>query len=64
MENISISFEFIDKYFGTHTDVMYANIYKCGNAELHRHYLTYYPIDVPKPDYHRPEYFGEFVLEK
>lgn len=56
-----IPFEFIDKYLGSHTDTMHGNIYKCGNI---KHYATYYPIETEKPDYHRPEFFGEFVLEK
>lgn len=33
------------------------NIYKCGNNLPERHFLSYAPIDTPKPDFHRPEYF-------
>ena len=56
-----LPFELIHKYFDTHTDTMYANIYKCGNK---KHYASYYPVKTEKPDYHRPEFFGKFVLEK
>ena len=39
------------------------NIYKCGDLTAHPHFLTWAPIDTPKPDFHRPEFFGEFILE-
>lgn len=34
-----------------------ANIYKCGNKLPERHFISYAPINTPKPDFHRPEYF-------
>lgn len=40
-----------------------ANFYKCGDDTSEKHYLTWNPVDTPKPDYHRPEYFGEVVFE-
>lgn len=58
-----IPFEFIDGIFGSHTKTMYGNLYKCGKETQNRHYATYYPIDTEEPDHHRPEFFGEFVLE-
>jgi len=58
-----IPFEFINEIFGSHTKTIYGNLYKCGNETVQRHYATYYPIDTEQPDYHRPEFFGEFVLE-
>lgn len=39
-----------------------ANFYKCGDKTAHPHYLSWSPIPTPKPDFHRPEYFGELVL--
>lgn len=59
-----IPFEFVDKTLGGHTKKMYGNIYKCGDETHNKHYATYYPIKTEKPDYHRPEFFGEFVLEQ
>ena len=59
-----IPFEFVDEIFGTHTNTLYGNLYKCGDETLNKHYVTYYPIVTEEPDYHRPEFFGEFVLEK
>ena len=44
----------------------HANFYKCADHSSHPHWLTWSPIDRPKPDFHRPEYFGtlEFTNEK
>lgn len=58
-----IPFEFIDGIFGGHTNTMLGNLYKCGDETMTPHYATYYPISTEKPDYHKPEFFGEFVLE-
>ena len=38
------------------------NIYKCGDATAHPHYLSWNPVGTERPDYHRPEFFGEFIL--
>ncbi|MBR6089456.1 MAG: hypothetical protein IKP86_05955, partial [Anaerolineaceae bacterium] len=35
-----------------------ANIYKCGDQTVNKHYLSWNPIDSEKPDFHRPEDFG------
>jgi hypothetical protein len=35
-----------------------ANFYKCGDKLSKPHYLTWNRIDTPKPDFHRPEFFG------
>lgn len=58
-----IPFEYIDEVFGGHSKTMYGNLYKCGDETETTHYVTYYPVKTENPDYHRPEYFGEFVLE-
>jgi hypothetical protein len=38
------------------------NLYKCGDLTAHPHFATWAPVQTPAPDYHRPEYFGEFKL--
>ncbi len=38
------------------------NFYKCGDETAIPHYGMWSPVDTEKPDYHRPEYFGELVL--
>jgi hypothetical protein len=36
-----------------------ANFYKCGDDLPQPHYLCWSPIDTPKPDFHRPDFFGK-----
>ena len=36
-----------------------ANFYKCGDKLSVPHYVTWNPVGTDKPDYHRPEYFGQ-----
>ena len=60
----TIPFEFICRMVGKIDDEFKGNLYKCGVDTVNEHYLTYYPIDVKEPDYHRPECFGPFKLEK
>ena len=38
------------------------NFYKCGDLTAHPHFLSWNPIGTPKPDFHRPDYFGELIL--
>ena len=40
-----------------------ANFYKCGDDLPVPHYVSWNPINVEKPSFHRPECFGELVLE-
>jgi hypothetical protein len=35
-----------------------ANLYKCADRSSHPHWLTWSPVDLPRPDFHRKEYFG------
>lgn len=35
-----------------------ANFYKCADETSHPHWLTWAPVEMPKPDFHRPEFFG------
>lgn len=39
------------------------NFYKCGDKLPVRHYVSYFPIGTEKPDFHRPEFFGEISFE-
>lgn len=59
----TVPFEFIDRNFGGIDKTFYGNIYKCGNETVHKHYVTYYPMNINPPDFHRPDCFGPFVLE-
>lgn len=40
-----------------------ANFYKCGDKTAHVHFVSWNPIDLPKPDFHRPDFFGELILK-
>lgn len=40
-----------------------ANFYKCGDELPVPHFVTWAPIGTPQPDYHRPEYFGEIIID-
>ncbi len=34
------------------------NFYKCGDSTSHPHWLTWAPVDHPKPNFHLPQPFG------
>ncbi|MCG8615775.1 MAG: carbohydrate-binding family 9-like protein [Desulfobacterales bacterium] len=36
-----------------------ANFYKCADESSHPHWLTWAGVDRPRPDFHRPEFFGQ-----
>ena len=40
----------------------YGNFYKCGDETETEHYLMWNRVETEKPDYHRPEFFGKFIL--
>ena len=42
---------------------MRANFYKCGDLLQTPHFLSWAPIELPKPKFHCPEFFGELVFE-
>lgn len=39
-------------------DAVCANFYKCGDELQTPHFLSWNPIDLPAPDFHRPDFFG------
>jgi hypothetical protein len=42
---------------------MRANFYKCGDKLPKPHYLSWNPIDTPRPNFHQPQFFGTLVFE-
>ncbi len=40
-----------------------ANFYKCGDDTNEPHYLSWNEISSPKPDFHRPEFFGSLLFD-
>jgi len=39
------------------------NFNKCADGTDSKHYVTWSPITSEKPDFHRPEFFGELLFE-
>ena len=39
------------------------NFYKCGDETPIPHYGMWNPVGTEKPDFHRPEYFGDFIID-
>ncbi len=39
------------------------NFYKCGDDMPTKHYLSWNPIETPKPNFHTPDYFGTLIFE-
>ncbi len=35
-----------------------ANFFKCGDKTAHPHFLSWNRVEVPSPDFHRPDFFG------
>ena len=40
-----------------------ANFYKCGDELKQPHFLSWNPIELPKPDFHCPKFFGLLDFE-
>lgn len=41
----------------------HGNVYKCGDKLPRPHFVSLFPVDVPKPDFHRPDFFGSMLFE-
>jgi hypothetical protein len=44
-------------------DTIRANFYKCGDKTETEHYGCWNAVETENPDFHRPEFFGELVIE-
>lgn len=40
-----------------------ANFYKCADQTSHPHWLTWAPVDYPRPKFHLPEFFGRLDFD-
>ncbi len=38
------------------------NFYKCADGTDSPHYVSWSPINTERPDFHRPEFFGELIF--
>lgn len=43
--------------------VVRANFYKCGDELQKPHFLSWNPIKIENPDFHRPDFFGTLEFE-
>lgn len=58
--------DYAPEFAGRSGDVIRLNMYRCGPQAEIASYVQLFPADpakFPKPDFHRPENFGEAVLE-
>jgi hypothetical protein len=42
---------------------MRGNFYKCGDKTVHPHFGCWSPIDLPRPDFHCPDFFGDLIFD-
>ncbi len=60
---IALPFAAIEQLTGEsgNKDKWFANFYRCG-GRTEPQYAVWHDINVPEPDYHRPEHFGKLVF--
>jgi len=65
--DVFFSNEFIGMLFGKDSfksgDSFKGNFYKCGDETPIPHFGMWSPVDNETPDFHRPEFFGTFIIE-
>lgn len=59
---VCIPFDLIGINSSALPEAMNVNFYKCGDLTAHPHFLSWNRIDVPSPDFHRPDYFGRITF--
>lgn len=62
---ITVSFsvpKLLDLFGITRIESIFGNFYKCGEETSPPHFGMWAEIDVPSPDYHRPEFFQRIEL--
>jgi hypothetical protein len=42
---------------------LFGNAYKCGDELPEPHFLSLFPVHTPAPNFHAPEFFGQFHFE-
>ena len=53
---------FVLRYFKRIAPICKGNFYKCGDLTDHEHYGTWSEVEVEKPDYHVPDFFGRIEM--
>lgn len=60
---IPFSAFFLHHIFSLQGKSVRANFYKCGDKLQTPHFLSWSPIDLPKPNFHCPDFFGTLHFE-
>ena len=64
--SFKVSYEFVKSYYKdfdiNNCDYIIGNLQKCCESTDETYFLSYFPIECEKPDFHRPEYFGKFTV--
>ena len=53
---------FLIEKVGKIAPVCKGNFYKCGEDTDHSHFITWCEVEVDKPDFHIPDFFGFIEL--
>ena len=61
---MGIPFTLLGYAAGERPERLRANFYKCADGSARPHYVSWAPIETAKPDFHRPEFFGELILKQ
>ena len=65
--DLTVPYALVKKYvpeFDTSAGTVWrGNVYKCGKHNQPEHYGSWSPVETEGPNFHRPEFFGEFVME-
>lgn len=56
---VEIPFEILGLDAAKLPESIKGNFYKCGDETSVPHYVSWNPIHLEKPDFHRPDFFGE-----
>lgn len=59
---VEIPFELIGINNDKLPEKLLANFYKCAGKTDSPHYVSWNPVKTEKPDFHRPEFFGEVIF--
>lgn len=60
---IAIPLELIGVEYKGEPLKMRGNFYKCASGCSQPHFLSWNPIDTPRPDFHQPKFFGDIILD-
>ncbi|HLP04445.1 MAG TPA: carbohydrate-binding family 9-like protein [Paludibacter sp.] len=61
---VKIPFELMGLDSANLPEKILGNFHKCADGTDSPHYVSWSPIKSENPDFHRPEFFGELILNK